>query len=287
MLTSLPILPIAFVILWSSAFISAKAILGDGSAFASLSIRFTLVTSGFVLAALVIRQKKWLTTRQMMHAALSGLLLHGCYLGGVFWSLSHGMPATIAALIASLQPLLIALCAGPLLAETITALQWAGILLGFVGAVMVIGFDIGGAIPAITLLVCSAALITSVIGTLYQKRFGQDLPLVPANIIQALAATMFHMMMLMMIETPFVNLTNTYLLGMTWQVLVVSFGAYVMFLVLLQRGTANQTSSLLFLVAPVAALQAWFVLGEHITKLDIAGLCFASIGVYLATRKTA
>lgn len=222
-----------------------------------------------------------------MHAALSGLLLHGCYLGGVFWSLSHGMPATIAALIASLQPLLIALCAGPLLAETITALQWAGILLGFVGAVMVIGFDIGGAIPAITLLICSAALITSVIGTLYQKRFGQDLPLVPANIIQALAATMFHMMMLMMIETPFVNLTNTYLLGMTWQVLVVSFGAYVMFLVLLQRGTANQTSSLLFLVAPVAALQAWFVLGEHITKLDIAGLCFASIGVYLATRKTA
>ena len=83
---------------------------------------------------------------------------------------------------------------------------------------------------------------------------------------------------------PFINFTPNFIIGMSWQILAVSFGAYVMLLILLQRGTANQTSSLLFLVAPVAALQAFIVLGEKMTPLDITGLILASIGVFLATK---
>ena len=278
------LLPIAFVILWASAFISAKAILADASAFAALTLRFSLVAFGFCLAYIIISRKKWLSLRQMQHAAIAGILLHGFYLGGVFWALSHGMPATVAALIASLQPVIVALLAGPLLRERITSLQWTGIALGFVGAVFVIGWDIGSAIPLGALLVCIGALMSSVIGTFYQKRFGQDLPLIPANIIQAIAATLLHLSLLSLFEVPFINFTPNFIIGMSWQILAVSFGAYVMLLILLQRGTANQTSSLLFLVAPVAALQAFIVLGEKMTTLDITGLILASIGVFLATK---
>ena len=280
-----PILPIAFVILWASAFISAKAILADASAFSALSLRFSLVAFGFCLAYAIMRGKKWLTFRQMQHAALTGILLHGFYLGGVFWALSHGMPATVAALIASLQPVIVALLAGPILSERISAIQWCGIALGFSGAVLVIGWDIGDVIPLGALLVCIAALMSSVIGTFYQKRFGQDLPLIPANIVQAVAATLLHLTLLSLFETPYIDFTPNFIIGMSWQILAVSFGAYVMLLILLQRGTANQTSSLLFLVAPVAALQALFVLGEQMTTFDITGLIIASIGVYLATRQ--
>ena len=280
-----PILPIAFVILWASAFISAKAILADASAFAALSLRFSLVALGFCLAYAIIRGKKWLTFRQMQHAAITGILLHGFYLGGVFWALSHGMPATVAALIASLQPVIVALLAGPILSERISAIQWCGIALGFAGAVLVIGWDIGDVIPLGAMLICVAALMSSVIGTFYQKRFGQDLPLIPANIVQAVAATLLHLTLLSLFETPSIDFTPNFIIGMSWQILAVSFGAYVMLLILLQRGTANQTSSLLFLVAPVAALQALFVLGEQMTALDITGLITASIGVYLATRQ--
>lgn len=283
-LNAWPLLPIAFVILWASAFISAKAILADASAFAALSLRFSLVAFGFCLAYLIIARNKWLSVRQMQHAAMAGILLHGFYLGGVFWALSHGMPATVAALIASLQPVVVALLAGPLLKERITSIQWSGIALGFSGAVLVIGWDIGEAIPIGALLICIGALMSSVMGTFYQKRFGQDLPLIPANIIQAIAATLLHLSLLLLFETPYIDFTPNFIIGMSWQILAVSFGAYVMLLILLQRGTANQTSSLLFLVAPVAALQALFVLGEQMTSLDITGLILASIGVFLATK---
>ena len=278
------ILPSAFVVIWASAFISAKAIMADASAFASLSLRFAIVGVGFALLFAIFTQKQRLSFKQTCHAAVSGILLHGFYLGGVFWALSHGLSATLAALIASLQPLFVALLARPVLKEVITYRQWLGIALGAIGAVIVIGFDIGTNIPLAALIICLAALAAAIIGTLYQKRFGQDLPLVPANIVQALAATALHLLLLSLFEVPHITFTTSFILAMAWQIIAVSFGAYVMLLVLLRRGSANQTSSLLFLIAPVAAVQAWLVLGEQMSLSDIIGLIIASFGVYLATR---
>lgn len=278
-------MPIAFVVIWASAFISAKAIIADATPFAALSFRFAIVTSSFALLYVVLARKQWLTLPQMGHAAITGMLFHGFYLGGVFWALSTGLSATLAALIASLQPIFVALLAGPLLKEVIGLRQWGGIVMGFTGAVIVIGFDIGGAMPLAALLICIGALGSSIIGTLYQKKFGQDLPLIPSNIMQAFAATLLHLLLISLFEMPAINFTPNFITGMAWQILAVSFGAYVMLMVLLKRGTANQTSSLLFLVAPIAALQAWLVLGELLTLADIAGLCLASIGVFIATRR--
>lgn len=284
-------LPITFVVLWASAFISAKSIMQDATPFAALLMRFGIVTFGFGVLYLIFfvvrRQKTFLTKSQMGHAAITGIFLHGFYLGGVFWALSHGLSSTLAALIASLQPIIISLLAGPILGEQISLRQWGGIIMGFSGAVIVIGWDSGTAVPAIALIICVCALGASVIGTFYQKRFGQDLPLVPANICQAFAATALHLLLLALFEMPSITVTNAFIAGMAWQILAVSFGAYVMLLVLLQRGTANQTSSLLFLVAPVAAVQAWLVLGEQITLSDIIGLGLASCGVFIATRTKA
>lgn len=279
-------MPIAFVVIWSSAFISAKAIIADATPFAALGFRFAIVTSSFALLYVVLAKKQWLTPTQMGHAAVTGMLFHGFYLGGVFWALSTGLSATLAALIASLQPIFVALLAGPLLKETIGLRQWGGIVMGFTGAVIVIGFDVGVSIPLTALIICIGALGASIIGTLYQKKFGQDLPLIPANIMQAFAATLLHLLFISLFETPAISFTTNFITGMAWQVLAVSFGAYVMLMLLLKRGTANQTSSLLFLVAPIAALQAWLVLGEVMSYGDIAGLCLASIGVFIATRRT-
>lgn len=260
--------------------------MADGTAFASLSLRFIIVTLGFALVYALLARDKRLSLPQIGHAALAGILLHGFYLGGVFWALSHGLSATLSAIIASLQPIFIALLSGPLLKERISVKQWGGIIMGFAGAVIVIGWDVGTSIPTIALLVCFGALGTSIIGTLYQKRFGQDIPLVPANLVQAFAASLTHLLLLATFEVPSISWTTSFITGMAWQILAVSFGAYVMLLVLLQRGTANQTSSLLFLIAPVAAIQAWFILGERMTAFDIMGLCLASIGVFIATRGT-
>lgn len=280
------IMPIIFVFLWASAFISAKAIMADGTAFASLALRFGVVGIGFLIATWLFARAKKMTSLQIIHAAITGIFLHGFYLGGVFWALSHGMPATISALIISLQPVFTALLAGPFLGERITIRQWGGIALGFTGTIIVIGFDFGNSIPLTGVIVCFLALAAAIAGTLYQKRFGQDLPLLPANMIQAFAAVALHLALLALFEVPAITFTNQFLLGMAWQVFAVSFGAYVMLLILLARGTANQTSSLLFLIAPVAALQGYVVLGEVVTSIDIIGLALASCGVYIATRQS-
>ena len=286
-----PVLSFSFIILWSSAFISAKAIMADGTAFASLALRFAIVAGGFGCAALIIhwrtRPSRFLTLSETCHAAIAGCLLHGFYLGGVFWALSHGMQATLAALIISLQPVFTALLAGPLLGERITARNWLGILLGFMGALLVIGFDIGGAIPVPALLICCGALLAAITGTLYQKQFGQDMPLLPMNMVQAGAAMILHLILLALFEVPSITLTTSYIVGMAWQIGAVSFGAYVMFMILLSRGSSQQTSSLLFLIAPVAAVQGWIILGETLTMQDMIGLGIASAGVYLATRRLA
>ena len=286
-----PVLSFSFIILWSSAFISAKAIMADGTAFASLALRFAIVAGGFGCAALIMhwrtRPSRFLTLSETCHAAIAGCLLHGFYLGGVFWALSHGMQATLAALIISLQPVFTALLAGPLLGERITACNWLGILLGFMGALLVIGFDIGGAIPVPALLICCGALLAAITGTLYQKQFGQDMPLLPMNMVQAGAAMILHLILLALFEVPSITLTTSYIVGMAWQIGAVSFGAYVMFMILLSRGSSQQTSSLLFLIAPVAAVQGWIILGETLTMQDMIGLGIASAGVYLATRRLA
>ena len=259
--------------------------MADATAFASLALRFGIVGLGFWAISLFFAKKNRLSRQEFFHSAITGMLLHGFYLGGVFWALSHGMQATIAALIISLQPVFTALLAGPLLKEHIRAIQWIGIILGFIGTLLVIGFDIGKTIPVAGLIVSLLALMAAIAGTLYQKKYGQDIPLLAANKVQAFAAAILHLILLSLFEIPSMHLTANFIIGMSWQIIAVSFGAYVMLLILLARGTASQTSSLLFLIAPVAAVQGWIILGEQMNYLDISGLLLASCGVYLATRQ--
>ena len=135
--------PLIFIILWSSAFITTKPIVDNSSPFAALCFRFFLVSFGFFLFAIYKKYKIITSKKNLLNSIISGILFHGVYLGGVFFSVSKGLPTGIAALIVTLQPILTNALAGPLLNEKITWKQWTGVLLGFFGAILVLGFDIG------------------------------------------------------------------------------------------------------------------------------------------------
>ena len=152
------ILPLLFIILWSSAFISGKAIVADATPFLSLLLRFSIVGLVFCMLMLALRRSFALSQRAIFDSILVGVLFHGVYLGGVFWAMAHQMPASIAALIVALQPVLTALLAGPLLGEHVGARQWLGTFMGFVGAGLVLGFDIGSTIPIAGVFVCLVSL---------------------------------------------------------------------------------------------------------------------------------
>ena len=114
----------------------------------------TLISSpfGLPLGNSSSPSKIFVTKKKAIESILSGMLFHGIYLGGVFFSISRGLPTGIAALIVTLNPVLTNALAGPLLNEKVTVKQWTGVILGFLGAAIVLGLDVGTALPTIGII---------------------------------------------------------------------------------------------------------------------------------------
>ena len=277
--------PFLFVFFWSSAFVSGQIIVQSASPFASLSFRFIIVALGFIIFAKIFNEKIFVKRTLIYQSAITGVLFHGFYLGGVFFSYSVGLSATLSALIVCLQPVLTNILSGPVLKEKVTIKQWMGILLGLMGTVLVIGLDIGKSIPILGIIASIVALIGATTATIWQKKFTSKLPLSVNNFYQALAAAIFLFLVSLMFEVSFINFTTSFILSMGWQIIMVSFGAFTILMYLIKIGTASKTSNLFFLVPPTTAVMAWFVLGEDFYRNDLIGLVIASIGVFIATRK--
>ena len=277
--------PFLFVFFWSSAFISGQIIVQSASPFASLSFRFMIVALGFVIFAKIFNEKIFVKRSLIYQSAVTGILFHGFYLGGVFFSFSVGLSATLSALIVGLQPVLTNILSGPILKEKVTFTQWMGILLGFTGALLVIGLDIGKSIPVLGIIASIVALIGATTATIWQKKFTNKLSLSVNNFYQALAAAIFLFLASLMFEISYINFTTSFILSMSWQIVMVSFGAFTILMYLIKIGSASKTSNLFFLVPPTTAVMAWLVLGEDLYRNDLMGLIIASIGVFVATRK--
>ena len=277
--------PFLFVFFWSSAFISGQIIVQSASPFASLSFRFMIVALGFVIFAKIFNEKIFVKRSLIYQSAVTGILFHGFYLGGVFFSFSVGLSATLSALIVGLQPVLTNILSGPILKEKVTFTQWMGILLGFTGTVLVIGLDIGKSIPVLGIIASIVALIGATTATVWQKKFTNKLSLSVNNFYQALAAAIFLFLASLRFEISYINFTTSFILSMSWQIVMVSFGAFTILMYLIKIGSASKTSNLFFLVPPTTAVMAWLVLEEDLYRNDLMGLIIASIGVFVATRK--
>ena len=277
--------PFLFVFFWSSAFVSGQIIVQSASPFASLSFRFIIVALGFIIFAKIFDEKIFVKKSLIYQSAITGILFHGFYLGGVFFSYSVGLSATLSALIVGLQPVLTNILSGPVLKEKVTITQWVGILLGLIGTVLVIGLDIGKSIPILGIIASIVALIGATTATIWQKKFTNKLSLSVNNFYQAVAAAIFLFLASLMFEVSYINFTTSFILSMSWQIIMVSFGAFTILMYLIKIGTASKTSNLFFLVPPTTAVMAWFVLGEELYRNDLIGLMIASIGVFIATRK--
>ena len=277
--------PLIFIILWASAFVTSKAIVDDSSPFAALSFRFGLVSLGFFIFCIFTNSKIILSFNDFIKASIIGICFHGLYLGGVFYAISENLSVGITAIIVSLQPILTAIFAGPFLKEVVTWKQWAGIMLGFLGTLLVIGMDIGESIPIIGLIASLIGLTAITSGTLLQRKIGGNIPLATSNLYQAFSAFIFLLMITFLFEKSFINFSLNFILSMSWQVIFVSFGAFTILQYLINTGTASRTATLFFLVPPVSVVMAWLFLNEKMTILDISGLIIATLGVYIATRR--
>ena len=279
------VFPFIFIILWSSAFITTKPLTDNSDPFSALAFRFFLVSLGFAIYSIYTNQKLLVNKKNIFESLLSGVLFHGLYLGGVFYSVSKGMPTGIAALIVTLQPILTNALSGPILNEKVTFKQWLGVILGFIGSAMVLGLDIGVEIPVLGLAATIIALLAITTSTLWQKKISNNLSLGVSNFYQAVGGFLFHIVIIVLFADPYINFTKTFLIAMAHQVFLVSFGAFTILMFLIKKNSASKTVSIFFLIPPTSALMAWFFLGEKLSNLDIVGFLIATAGVYIATRK--
>jgi drug/metabolite transporter (DMT)-like permease len=279
---SSPLLPFLFVFLWSTGFVGAKFGLPYAEPLTFLLARYVLILALMTPFALATHAPWPPDVRQSLHIGVSGLLVHALYLGGVFMAIKRGLPAGVTALVVGMQPLLTACGAGLLLGERVSLRQWGGLVLGFVGVTLVVS-DKFGNVPLLGMLLPAfAALFGITVGTLYQKRFCPHFDLRTGSVIQFLPTALVTALFAWGTESLRIEWTPQFVFALLWLVLVLSFGAISLLNLLIRSGSAVNVASLFYLTPPTTALIAWFVFGETLGGLALAGMVLAVGGVYLA-----
>ncbi|MEY2633132.1 MAG: hypothetical protein RIR00_1786 [Pseudomonadota bacterium] len=275
--------PILFVLLWSTGFIGAKFGLPYAAPLSFLLVRYLLVIALMGLLAGLSRAPWPAQPRQWLHIGVSGILVHGLYLGGVFEAISRGLPAGLTALVVGMQPLLTALLAGSLLGETVRRRQWLGLGLGFCGVALVVSQRLGHATPLWdSLLPALIALLGITAGTLYQKRFCPQFDLRSGAVLQFLPTALLTGLAVLWFEPFRIDWQGEFLFALGWLVLVLSVGAISLLNLLIRHGGAVHVARLFYLTPPTTALMAWALFGETLTLTAVLGLVVAVAGVYLA-----
>ena len=289
-------MPAVFVLIWSTGFIVAKFGLPYAPALTFLVMRYALSIVCFLVWIRFSRARWPRWGQQWLHLAVTGVLMHAGYLGGVWVAVKAGMGSGLAALIVGLQPVLTALWiswAGSLNAvensgreaAKVTPRQWAGLVLGLGGLLLVVArkFGSGNEVTALTLGCEVFALLSITVGTLYQKRFVQPTDVRSANVIQLVAALLVTLP-LTFLESEAIVWNPQFMGAMAWSVLGLTLGGSSLLYLLIQRGAATAVTSLLYLVPPTTALMAWLMFGEAITVATLVGTAITALGVSLVVR---
>ena len=287
-------MPAVFVLIWSTGFIVAKFGLPYAPPLSFLAIRYVLSIACFLIW-IGLARAVWPNSRQQwLHLAVTGVLMHAGYLGGVWVAVKAGMGSGLAALMVGLQPVLTALwlswasrssssVAGS--QPAVTKQQWLGLALGLGGLVMVVArkFGTGSEVTALTLGSTVVALFSITIGTLYQKRYVLPTDVRTANAIQLMAALLVTLPFTLL-ETETIVWNPSFIGAMAWAVLALTLGGSSLLYLLIQRGAATTVTSLLYLVPPTTALMAWLLFNESITVVTLLGTALTALGVSLVVR---
>lgn len=278
-------MPALFVLIWSTGFIVARYGMPHAPPLKFLALRYLLSIACF-LPWIVLARVRWPGTRaQWGHLALTGVLMHAGYLGGVWSAVKAGMGSGLSALIVGLQPVLTALWLSASGAR-ITSRQWAGLVLGFVGLLLVVSrkFGQGGEADWLNMSFAVGALLSITLGTLYQKRFVTPCDVRTANAVQ-LAAALAVTLPLALMEAEAMHWNAELAAALAWSVLALTLGGSSLLYLMIQRGAAASVASLMYLVPPVTALIAWLLFAEPVSALTIAGTLITVIGVALVVRQ--
>ena len=278
--------PIVFLLIWSGSFVFLKRGLRDADPLTFLALRWVCVVAILLLAFAVVRPRLPASPRAWANLAMVGLFLQVGYLVGTYLSLKQGVSAGAVALITSQQPILVGLLAPAVAGERVGPVRWAGLILGVLGACVVIwanaAIDVKGMAGLLFALGALASLAAS---TLWEKRFGVATHPVTANLVQCSVALVVLAPLAWALEPMHVNWTPALLGSLAYLVFGTSLIAITLLLAMIRQGEASRVSALFFLVPSVTALIAHGVLGETMAPMAWLGMGLAALGIYLVMRR--
>lgn len=276
--------PVFFVLLWSTGFIGARFGLPYIEPMTFLAVRMTCVVVLMALIA-VIARAPMPNAAGIGHSFVTGLMVHGIYLGGVFLAISQGVPAGISALIPGLQPILTSTVANRFMGEKVTVQQWIGLALGLGGVALVL-HDRQMVSDATVLgwIASVASLLGITFGSLYQKRFGAGIDWRSGNTVQYLGVAVVFWIAAFGFETRVIHWTGELVFALAWLVVVLSIAAIGLMYWLIRRSAATRFASLFYLVPAVTALMAYLLFGEKLDMLSIFGMLVCAAGVLIVNR---
>ena len=279
--------PMIFVFLWSTGFIAAKYGLPYIEPFYFLFIRMSITIGVCVLLCLLFRVKR-LSAKQAGHQMVTGFLVHGAYLGGVFAAIKWGMPAGVTAIVVGVQPVLTACLGWSFLGERLRPRQWLGLGLGLAGVITVLlsthqqeTFVLSW--PA--LFAALAALVGISLGTMYQKRFSNGASLLAGSVWQYLSVALLMALLTWTFETQQVDWDLHLILALGWLVLGISVTAILLLMYMIREGETAKVASYFYLVPPLASIEAWILFDESLTLVAITAIATTVLGVYLVVKR--
>ena len=278
--------PYLFVFLWSTGFVGAKYGLPYADPFIFLSLRIFIAAGILFIAAQLMKAPLALTREDIAKSSLIGFFLHAFYLGGVFFAISKGVSAGVAAVITSLQPVFVSILAVKVLGEKLRWSQFAGLVTGLIGVVLVLGPTFDSSLSKIGIAAVFVALLGSTTATLMQKKFGASIPMLVGTAYQYLAAGAVLGIAAVATGGTSIEFTPKFAAAFIWLIIALSVGAVLLLMRLLNSGSAASVSSLFYLVPPATALEAYVLFGEKVNTQGFLGIGITALGVWLVIRKT-
>jgi drug/metabolite transporter (DMT)-like permease len=280
--------PLAFVALWATGFVVARLSAPHVEPLTFLSIRFPV--AGLIFAGIATaRRAAWPSPAMALHASVAGALLHGLYLGPVYWAVAHGMPAGVSALIVGLQPLITAFFAKSILKEELGLRHWAGLAVGIAGVALVLApkLDVTAlsGITPLTTAVTVGGAVAIALGTVYQKRFAAGLDVAAAGAWQYVGASLVVLLGAIVTEHFHFDGSFQAWFALGWSVIVLSLGAITLLMILIRHGEVSRVSGLIFLVPAVSAAMSFALFGEKLTVVQICGMAVCAAAVMIVTRR--
>lgn len=276
---------VALVIMWSSGFVGAElGIRAGGTPLQLLGWRFSILAAMLLTVCLVLRVD--LTDRRAWgRQAVIGLLSQAGFLFLIFEGVNQGVDGGVAALIASLQPLLVATVAGRILGERITPVMWIGMVLGLAGVAVVVSGDLGtGGTQWWAYLFPAVGMLSLTTGTVLTQRLRPTESLLQSITMQMVVTAVALVTISLLVGQATVPDDVDFWLAVMWLVFLSTLGGYALFVFVTRTRGATVASVLLYLTPPTTMLWVWLMFGVPITLLAVVGMAVSAVGVTMVLR---